>query len=207
MTTLKEENKRLEAWIDDLQSGMYINCVYCGHRYGPNSGPDTKDFNLTMRKALEQHIAECPKHPLSSAKAEIAKKDEDDKQVRLFLLFNHGHSAPYIDDGEMQCGECMPIWDYKRLPLKTLISQFMGLQAEQIAALQARIRELEESRDEWKRQWRLMEAGNKMAEGKVTELEGALEKIKHDADNRVRRRGQNINDIGDIAKQALKVKS
>jgi len=67
------ENKRLEMWIDDLQSGMYINCVYCGHRYGPNSGPDTKDFNLTMRKTLEQHIAECPKHPLSAAKKEIER--------------------------------------------------------------------------------------------------------------------------------------
>jgi hypothetical protein len=73
---LMEENKCLEAWIDDLQSGMYINCVYCGHRYGPNSGPNTKDFNITMRKALEQHISECPKHPLSAAKAEIRKYRE-----------------------------------------------------------------------------------------------------------------------------------
>ena len=65
---LREENKRLEAWIDDLQSGMYINCVYCGHRYGP----DDKDHIVTMRKALEAHIAECPKHPLSLAVKEIA---------------------------------------------------------------------------------------------------------------------------------------
>lgn len=70
---LTTENQQLEAWIDDLQSGMYINCVYCGHRYGPNSGPNTKDFNLTMRKSLEQHIAECPKHPLSAAKKEIER--------------------------------------------------------------------------------------------------------------------------------------
>jgi hypothetical protein len=68
---LKKKNKSLEAWIDDLQSGMYINCVYCGHRYGPNSGSDTKDFNLTMRKTLEQHIQECPKHPLFLAKQKI----------------------------------------------------------------------------------------------------------------------------------------
>ena len=70
---LKEENKRLEAWIDDLQSGMYINCVYCGHRYGPNSGPTTKNFNITMRRALEDHIAQCPKHPLSFAKKKIER--------------------------------------------------------------------------------------------------------------------------------------
>jgi len=23
------------AWVNDLQSDMYVNCVYCGHRYGP----------------------------------------------------------------------------------------------------------------------------------------------------------------------------
>lgn len=63
---LTSENKQLEAWIDDLQSGMYINCVYCGHRYGPNSVKE-----ITMRKALENHIARCPKHPLSAAKNEI----------------------------------------------------------------------------------------------------------------------------------------
>ncbi len=70
LAALTAENQQLEAWIDDLQSGMYINCVYCGHRYGPNSGPN---HLVTMRKALEQHITECPKHPLSAAKKEIAK--------------------------------------------------------------------------------------------------------------------------------------
>ena len=69
-------NEQLEQWIDDLQSGMYINCVYCGHRYGPNSGPSTKKFNITMRKALEEHISSCPKHPLSAAKDEIATLKE-----------------------------------------------------------------------------------------------------------------------------------
>ncbi len=63
---LTVENQQLETWIDDLQSGMWINCVYCGHRYGPGT-------EAPMRKALEQHIAECPKHPLSAAKQEIAK--------------------------------------------------------------------------------------------------------------------------------------
>ena len=64
---LKQENKRLEKWIDDLQSGMYINCVYCGHRYGPED-----NTGIPMRKQLEQHIEKCPKHPLSIAKKEIA---------------------------------------------------------------------------------------------------------------------------------------
>ena len=74
--------------------------------------------------------------------AALTEKGEQDKQVRLFLLVNHGHKAPYLDDGEMQCGECCPNWDYKRLPLKTLISQMMGLRDAQIAALQAKVQEL-----------------------------------------------------------------
>jgi DNA-directed RNA polymerase subunit RPC12/RpoP len=78
---LLEENKKLESWIDELQSGMWINCVYCGHRYGPNAGPNTKDFNLTMRKALEQHISECPKHPLSAAKQQIADHEQRIKEL------------------------------------------------------------------------------------------------------------------------------
>ena len=102
---LSEENKRLEAWIDDLQSGMYINCVYCGHRYGPNSGATTKDFNMTMRKSLEDHIAECPKHPLSFAKKKIERLktalaglvgEADEQSLRK--MKNIIKSAPMPDD-------------------------------------------------------------------------------------------------------------
>jgi hypothetical protein len=64
---LRGELDRLEKWVDDLQSGMYINCVYCGHRYGPDD-----NTNPPMRKALEEHIATCPKHPLSLCKKELA---------------------------------------------------------------------------------------------------------------------------------------
>lgn len=48
----------LLAWISDLQSGMYINCVYCGHRYGPNEMEIPAD-------ALRRHVASCPEHPMS----------------------------------------------------------------------------------------------------------------------------------------------
>jgi len=82
-------NEQLEQWIDDLQSGMYINCVYCGHRYGPNSGPSTKKFNITMRKALEEHISSCPKHPLSAAKDEIATLKEQVKELEVTLDLIH----------------------------------------------------------------------------------------------------------------------
>lgn len=58
--------RRLQRWVDDLQSGMYINCVYCGHRYGPS--PETP---VAMSEVLKQHIATCPKHPLFEANVAI----------------------------------------------------------------------------------------------------------------------------------------
>lgn len=62
------EIERLREWVNDLQSGMYINCVYCGHRYGPSD-----EVASTMQQALYDHIAVCPEHPLSRANAEIAR--------------------------------------------------------------------------------------------------------------------------------------
>lgn len=65
---LLQEIKRLNQWIDDLQSGMYINCVYCEHQYGPQD-----DSKSSMRKVLEKHIENCPKHPMSKLKKENEK--------------------------------------------------------------------------------------------------------------------------------------
>jgi hypothetical protein len=45
------ENERLMQWVDDLQSGMYVNCVYCGHRYGPQESTP-----VTVADALKQYI-------------------------------------------------------------------------------------------------------------------------------------------------------
>jgi hypothetical protein len=50
----------LRNWIADLQSGMYVNCVYCGHRYGPN-----ETTPVSMADALKAHIAQCPEHPMA----------------------------------------------------------------------------------------------------------------------------------------------
>jgi hypothetical protein len=54
------EIDRLNKWVSDCQAGMYVNCVYCGHRYGPD-----KDTPVAMADVLKQHIAVCPKHPMS----------------------------------------------------------------------------------------------------------------------------------------------
>lgn len=73
---LQEENKKLLDWINDLQSGMYINCVYCGHRYGPtDTTPDTK------AEMLKKHIEQCPEHPMSKLKEENNKLKEILKEL------------------------------------------------------------------------------------------------------------------------------
>lgn len=64
----KAERDKLEVWVNDLHSGMYINCVYCGHRYGPED-----EVPATMADALKEHIEQCPKHPMSALKAERDK--------------------------------------------------------------------------------------------------------------------------------------
>lgn len=65
MKRCENEIKRLQQWINDLQSGMYINCVYCGHRYGPE-----KDTPVSMAETLKKHIEKCSKHPMSALKKE-----------------------------------------------------------------------------------------------------------------------------------------
>jgi Zn ribbon nucleic-acid-binding protein len=50
----------LEQWVADLHSGMFVNCVYCGHRYGP-----ADKVPGAMADVLKEHIASCPKHPMS----------------------------------------------------------------------------------------------------------------------------------------------
>jgi len=68
---LRQENERYQQWVNDLQSGMYINCVYCGHRYGPE-----KDTPVSMADVLKEHIEQCPKHPMSKLKQEIVQLKE-----------------------------------------------------------------------------------------------------------------------------------
>ena len=55
----------LLQWVADLQSGMYVNCVYCGHNFGP-----TENTPSSMADMLKEHIMECEKHPMSELKKE-----------------------------------------------------------------------------------------------------------------------------------------
>lgn len=61
----RPEIERLERWINDLQSGMYVNCVYCGHRYGPK-----EDTPVSMADVLKAHVEQCPQHPMAALKRE-----------------------------------------------------------------------------------------------------------------------------------------
>lgn len=62
---------RLRDWVADLQGGMYINCVYCGHRYGPKESTP-----VSMADVLKAHIEKCPEHPLSKALVRIKELEE-----------------------------------------------------------------------------------------------------------------------------------
>lgn len=65
---LAHELAFFRQWVEDLQSGMYVNCVYCGHRYGP--GETTP---VSMADALKAHAEQCPKHPLAAAVAKAKR--------------------------------------------------------------------------------------------------------------------------------------
>jgi|GEM_PF-4991588 len=66
------EIERLNTWVNDLQSGMYVNCVYCGHRYGPENNTPA-----SMADILKAHVEQCPKHPMSALRVELAAKDAE----------------------------------------------------------------------------------------------------------------------------------
>ena len=52
--------ERQRRWIEDLQSGQYVNCVYCGHRYGPED-----EVPVSRADLLKRHVMQCPEHPMS----------------------------------------------------------------------------------------------------------------------------------------------
>jgi hypothetical protein len=79
--SLQADNERLRQWVNDLQSGMYVNCVYCGHRYGPE-----KDTPVSMADILKAHIEQCSEHPMSKLKAQLVERTaERDSYKRSFL--------------------------------------------------------------------------------------------------------------------------
>lgn len=107
-----QEIADLTQWVSDCQSGMYVNCVYCGHRYGPR-----EDTPVAMADVLREHIEQCPKHPLSAAKEEIARLSRvidylDDPQVLLAIPQPHRMKLSELlhgsaeHDPDCDCEDC-----------------------------------------------------------------------------------------------------
>lgn len=80
---MTQELERLQRWVNDLQSGMYINCVYCGHQYGPK-----ENTPVSMADVLKAHIAVCPQHPMSALRREL-----DELQKEYDYAINTAHNS------------------------------------------------------------------------------------------------------------------
>lgn len=78
LVRLNQELVRYRRWVADLQSGMYVNCIYCGHRYPPGTPGVQADV-------LYSHIKECPEHPLSKAHDVIRRLREENERLRTRL--------------------------------------------------------------------------------------------------------------------------
>lgn len=104
MVELLDENERLRNWVNDLQAGMYINCVYCGHRYGPDT-----EIPTSMANVLKEHIEQCPNHPLFEAKQEIKKlRKEREWLIKGWSLDLYIKEEPYtLEEREKEIVEEM----------------------------------------------------------------------------------------------------
>ena len=87
-------------------------------------------------------VIERQQQQITALKAEVGHLDavtnevnEEAEKARLVLLLNHGHKAAYLDDGEMQCGDCRGEWDYKRPPLSDLTKMVIFRMNKEIAHL------------------------------------------------------------------------
>ncbi|MFT9496349.1 hypothetical protein [Anaerosolibacter sp.] len=74
------EIERLKDWVNDLQSGMYVNCVYCGHRYGAED-----EVPSSMAHVLKEHIEQCHEHPMSKLKQQLHEKEAKNRELITVL--------------------------------------------------------------------------------------------------------------------------
>ena len=105
------ENERLQNWVNDLHSGMYINCVYCGHQYGP-----AEQTPVAMADVLKEHIERCPQHPMSALKTENKRLREALRNLILVCGntlddFEDQAEAFHYETGKMRPGKDQPMAD------------------------------------------------------------------------------------------------
>lgn len=101
---LRKENQRLKKWVNDLQAGMYINCVYCGHRFGVDG-----EVPSSMAGVLKKHIEKCPAHPMSKLKDEnkqLRAALEPAKRTIILLHCNYENTRAPHDGNVPGCEIC-----------------------------------------------------------------------------------------------------
>ena len=100
-----------QKWVNDLQAGMTVNCVYCGHSYG-----STKDTPISMADVLKEHIEHCPEHPMSKLKAENERLNaEVSQRNQQFsrLVINCERAPQSYNDSHRYCEKCDTMTGYR----------------------------------------------------------------------------------------------
>jgi hypothetical protein len=101
---IEEATRTYRKWVNDLQAGIYVNCVYCGHRYGPG-----EDIPSTMADVLKEHVEKCPEHPMSKLKATMerwrSEQQAIDADMDQTLGKVLGYPALYPDASEVDDGQ------------------------------------------------------------------------------------------------------
>jgi hypothetical protein len=92
--SIEQELARYRQWVQDLQAGMFINCVYCGHMYGPDD-----EVPASMADVLKEHVEQCPEHPMSALKrshdALVAEKEKLVEALKHIALTD-SHDPKYL---------------------------------------------------------------------------------------------------------------
>lgn len=115
---------RLRAELEDARGALSFVSSYVGQGLGDDT---------TSIQEYQDRIVEGIQHII---KVEEARRREIEMKYRTKLFFSHGHRGMYVDDGELQCGECMHygFYDYKREPLTKIEAGLTKLAWERIAA-------------------------------------------------------------------------
>jgi hypothetical protein len=90
---ITKEIEALQQWIKDVQGKTFVNCIYCGHRYGAASTTP-----VALADIMKQHVAQCPKHPLSVTKKALSEARLD--MIEAGLKTEHADKVlKWLGDG------------------------------------------------------------------------------------------------------------
>jgi hypothetical protein len=87
------------------------------------------------------HECEMLKAALAERDAKMEEINEEAGKARLVMLLNHGHEGAYLDDGEMQCGQCgFGDYDFNKPSLSELTKRIVFMLNDKIADLKATVK-------------------------------------------------------------------